>query len=147
MTVIDRPWLFKDDDGMPRFRGTAWYGDPQRVAEPTWPGPRRQKKAFEPHDGQTRALMRLYEDMYRFQESGVVVPLLEGWKWREKMESVADKQAYLEPIIDRARRAPEKVPGRVHLLAACLRGHQARCPAASICLTRRVAEFSWAISR
>lgn len=108
MTVIDRPWLFKDDDGMPRFRGTAWYGGGQRVAEPHWPGPHRRKKVFEPHDGQTRALMRLYEDMYRLQESDIVVPLLEDWKLREKMATAADKQLYLEPIMDRVRKAPDR---------------------------------------
>lgn len=122
MTVIDRPWLFKDDDGMPRFRGSAWYGDGKRVAEPAWPGPRRQEKEFEPHDRQTRALMRLYEDMYRLQESGVVVPLLEEWKWRDKMESAADKQAYLEPIMARARRAPEKHRGEFIFLLLVFEG-------------------------
>jgi hypothetical protein len=60
MTVIDRPWLFKDDDGMPRFRGTMWYGDGQPVS-PHWPGPRR-KKEFEPHDDQTKVLIRTIDE-------------------------------------------------------------------------------------
>src|SRR4051794_28823002 len=111
MTVIDRPWLFKDDDGMPRFKGAAWYGDGQRVSS-YWPGPRR-KKEFEPHDDQTRVLIRTIDELYRLPESNTVVPLLEDWKWRDKMETAAEKQRYLEPMLERVSRAPEKHRGEL----------------------------------
>ncbi|MFL5897376.1 MAG: sigma-70 family RNA polymerase sigma factor [Solirubrobacterales bacterium] len=118
MTVIDRPWLFKDDDGMPRFKGAAWYGDGQRVSS-YWPGPRRNKE-FEAHDDQTKVLIRTIDELYRLPESNTVVPLLEDWKWRDKMETAADKQRYLEPMLDRVSRAPEKHRGElIFLLLVC----------------------------
>lgn len=117
MTVIDRPWLFKDDDGSPRFR-TSWQGDPVPSA-PRWPGP-RPKQELAAHDADTERLMQTYEEMYRLQESDTVVPLLEDWKTRERMSSPAEKQAYLEPLIQRVKRAPEKNAGTmIFLLLVC----------------------------
>jgi hypothetical protein len=91
MTVIDRPWLFKDDDGLPRFRGAAWYGDAIPVASAYWPGP-RAKKEFEPHDAQTRSLMRTVDELYRLLEGNAVVPMLEETgsgvtEWRRRPRS------------------------------------------------------------
>ena len=86
MTVIDRPWLFKDDDGLPRFRGAAWYGDAVPIAQSCWPGP-RAKKEFEPHDAQTRSLMRTVDELYRLPESSAVVPMLEDCRYEGSQTS------------------------------------------------------------
>jgi hypothetical protein len=116
MPITHRPWP-SDDDGTPEMRVSKWYAKAPRVA----PSPRpRPKKEFEPHDEATKRLMRLYEDMYRLELSDTVVPLLEDWKWRDKMETAAEKQRYLEPLIARVKKAPEKKPRPVHLLAAGL---------------------------
>ncbi len=86
---------------------------------PHWPGPRR-KKEFEPHDDQTKVLIRTIDELYRLPESNTVVPLLEDWKWRDKMETAAEKQRYLEPMLARVSRAPEKHRGElIFLLLVC----------------------------
>jgi RNA polymerase sigma factor (sigma-70 family) len=117
MTVIDRPWLFRDDDGSPRFR-TSWHEE-TRAPEPRWPGP-RPKKAWQPYDAGTERLMQTYSEMYRLQESNVVVPLLEDWKWRDRMNTAAEKQRYLEPLLEQVKRAPERNAGTmIFLLLVC----------------------------
>lgn len=55
--------------------------------------------------------MRLYDDMYQLQASEKVVPLLEDWKWRDKMQTAAEKQRHFEPLLARVRKAPEKTQG------------------------------------
>lgn len=107
MTVIHRPWLYKDDE------------DDIASPPPRWPGP-RPKQALAPHDDATRRLMQTYDEMYRLEQSEVVVPLLEEWKPLDRMGSVADKQRFLEPLIQRVKRAPEKNAGRmIFLLLVC----------------------------
>lgn len=119
MPINHRPWP-SDHDGTPEMRVTKWLGEGPRVASPS-PRPRR-RKTFEPHDDATKRLMRLYEDMYQLQESDTVVPLLEDWKWREKMETAAEKQRYLEPLIERVRKAPEKNRGQFVFLLLVFEG-------------------------
>jgi hypothetical protein len=63
MTVIDRPWLYRDDDGFPRFR-TSWHDEAPGKA-PRWPGPLRKEKQFEPHDAETRKLIERYRSPVR----------------------------------------------------------------------------------
>ena len=77
---------------------------------PHWPGPRR-KKEFEPHDDQTKVLIRTIDELYRLPESNTVVPLLEDWKWRDKMETAAEKQRYLEPMLARVSRRRRSTAG------------------------------------
>jgi RNA polymerase sigma factor (sigma-70 family) len=118
MTVIDRPWLFKDDDGLPRFR-ISWHEETRPAQEPRWPGP-RAKKVPQAHDDQTKRLISTYREMYRLEESNVVVPLLEEWKWRDKMHTPAEKQEFLEPLLARVRRDPQAHRGEmIFLLLVC----------------------------
>lgn len=118
MPITHRPWP-SDDDGTPEMRVSKGYAKAPRVA----PSPRpRPKKEFEPHDDATKRLMRLYEDMYRLELSDTVVPLLEDWKWRDKMETAAEKQRYLEPLIARVKKAPEKNRGQFIFLLLVFEG-------------------------
>lgn len=61
MTVIDRPWLCRDDDERPRFK-TSWHGE-TRPASARWPGP-LPKRQFEAHDPTTRKLIEQYQALY-----------------------------------------------------------------------------------
>ena len=95
MTVIDRPWLYRDDDGKPRFK-TSWH-DEWQFSGPRWPGPKR-KDPFEPHDAQTRKLIERHEELYRLEYGEVVAPLLDEWQWRDRMNTAQEKQGYREPL-------------------------------------------------
>lgn len=106
MPIKHQPWP-SDHDGTPEMRLPKWYGSSSPRLATSGRGPHR-KKAWEPHDDETKRLMRLYDDMYQLQASEKVVPLLEDWKWRDKMETAAEKQRYLEPMLARVRKAPEK---------------------------------------
>jgi DNA-directed RNA polymerase specialized sigma24 family protein len=111
MPIKHRPWE-SDDDGTPEMRTAKWYGSAPRPT-PTarsWPPPRRPK-ATEIYDAETKRLIRLYDDMYRLQRSEKVVPLLEDWKLRDRMETAAEKQRYLEPMLARVRKDPDKNQG------------------------------------
>jgi RNA polymerase sigma factor (sigma-70 family) len=117
MTVIDRPWLFRDDDGRPRFK-TAWREE-MRPRGPRWPGPLPSKE-FEAHDPATRKLIEQYSALYRLQHGEVIAPLLDSWKWMDKMASVAEKQRFLEPLLLKVKREPERSEATlVFLLLVC----------------------------
>ena len=132
MTVIDRPWLFRDDDGVPRFK-TTWLDQNSRRSS-YWPGP-RERKEFEAHDAQTRVLMKRFESLYGLVHGEVVVPLIEEWQWLDHMGSTQEKQRYLEPLIERVRRSPDKNPGLVVFLLLVCEG--TRVGAASQLLSAR----------
>jgi RNA polymerase sigma factor (sigma-70 family) len=119
MPIKHRPWQ-SDDDGTPEMRVAKWYGPALRSASPA-PVAQR-KKAPGPNDAETKRLMRLYDEMYRLAHSEKVVPLLEEWKWRDKMETAAEKQHYLEPLLERVRRAPEKNQGEFVFLLLVFEG-------------------------
>ena len=123
MPIKHHPWA-SDDDGTPEMRVAKWFGAAPRSVEspaPPWRPPKR-KKVWEPHDDETRRMIRLYNDMYRLQHSEKVVPLLEDWKWRDKMETAAEKQRYLEPLLGRVRKAPEKNQGEFVFLLLVFEG-------------------------
>jgi len=65
-------------------------------------------KAFEPHDAQTRALIRRFAELERLPHGNRVSRLLSDWQWMDKMEGAAEKQRYLEPLIDTARCHPQE---------------------------------------
>lgn len=104
MTVIDRPWLFRDDDGRPRFR-TSWHEESEANGSQRWHGP-VQRKAFQPHDRQTLALIQRHDELRRLRHGDAIGPLLEEWKWRDGMHTPAQKQRFLEPLIQRTKRDP-----------------------------------------
>lgn len=117
MTVIDRPWLYRDDDGSPRFK-TSWHEE-DRPAGPRWPGPAK-KKQFEPHDAQTLKLIERFDELQRMDHGDKVAPLIEEWQWLDHMGGPAEKQRFLEPLIERVRRAPDKNEATaIFLLLVC----------------------------
>lgn len=122
MPIKHRPWA-SDDDGTPEMRVAKWYGSAPRPAlsPPPWQPPRRPK-ATEIYDVETKRLVRLYDEMYRLQYSEKVVPLLEDWKLRDRMETAAEKQLYLEPMLARVRKAPERHQGEFIFLLLVFEG-------------------------
>lgn len=64
------------------------------------------EREFEPHDAQTKALIRQYEAMSRFAHSETVIVRLEDWRWLDTMAGPDDKQAFLEPLIAAVHRDP-----------------------------------------
>jgi RNA polymerase sigma factor (sigma-70 family) len=117
MTVIDRPWLHRDDDGLPRFK-TSWHEE-DRGAQPQWPGPAKRKR-FEPHDAQTTRLIERLGELERLEHGEQVAPLIEHWQWLDRMAAPGEKQQFLEPLIEQVRRAPKKNEGLgIFLLLVC----------------------------
>lgn len=110
MPIKHRPWE-SDDDGTPEMRTAKWYGRARRVRSGQPLQSPRRPKATEIYDVETKRLMRLYDEMYRLQQADKVVPLLEDWKWRDRMETAAEKQRYLEPMLARVRKDPERHQG------------------------------------
>lgn len=116
MTVIDRPWLYRDHDGSPRFK-TSWHEE--SAPGPRWPGPAK-KKEFEPHDAQTLKLIERFDELARLEHGEKVASLIEEWQWLDHMGGAAEKQKFLEPLIERARRDPEKHEATaIFLLLVC----------------------------
>lgn len=64
-------------------------------------------KPFEPHDAQTRALMRRFAELERLPHGHRINELLSKWQWMDKMEGPAEKQRFLGPLIEAVRRDPE----------------------------------------
>jgi DNA-directed RNA polymerase specialized sigma24 family protein len=65
-----------------------------------------RRKAFEPYDAQTRALIRRTVELQHLPHGERVAGLLDEWQWIDKMKDAAEKQRFLEPRIDAARRDP-----------------------------------------
>jgi hypothetical protein len=107
---------------MPNFDGTVdnrWRPDPEssrrRVQEEEAHARTQSRElsfvparrpAFEAHDAQTMALIRRFEQLERLPHGPRASELLSEWTWKDKMECAAQKQRFLEPIIDAARREP-----------------------------------------
>ncbi len=65
-----------------------------------------RRKAFEPHDAQTVALIRRLAELERLPHGEPVSKLLEQWQWLEAMKAPEEKQRWLEPLIASVRRDP-----------------------------------------
>jgi DNA-directed RNA polymerase specialized sigma24 family protein len=65
-----------------------------------------RRKAFEPHDAQTRALIRRMEELAKLPHGELVSEMLEKWSWMDKMSAPEEKQRFLEPLIESVRRDP-----------------------------------------
>jgi DNA-directed RNA polymerase specialized sigma24 family protein len=65
-----------------------------------------RRKAFEPHDAQTRALIRRLQELERLPHGEEVSALLDKWQWVDRMNTAEQKQRFLEPMIQAARRDP-----------------------------------------
>jgi DNA-directed RNA polymerase specialized sigma24 family protein len=72
-----------------------------------------RRKQFEPHDAQTRVLIRRMQELERLPHGERVSELLEEWHWIDRMNTAEQKQRFLEPIIETVRRDPD---GNEHLL-------------------------------
>lgn len=68
--------------------------------------PARYAPKCEPHDPQTRALIAEHKRLEELRHGAAVVGRLDEWRWMDAMRSPAEKQAYLEPLIDAVRRDP-----------------------------------------
>ena len=88
-------WRFRhEDDGIERITAT----------EAAWPGP-IARKPLPPHDEQTAALRRQWEELYKLAAGERVVPLLIEWQWLDRMASPAAKQEFLEPLLLKLKRS------------------------------------------
>lgn len=70
------------------------------------PVPGAYRRTFEAHDAQTRALIRRLADLEALPHGHRVSDLVSEWQWRDKMHAAAEKQRYLEPMIETVRRDP-----------------------------------------
>ena len=68
--------------------------------------PNNRRRAFEPHDAQTKALIAQQERLYRLPHGPSLVERLSYWRYMDRMRSPAEKQRYLEPLIEAVRRDP-----------------------------------------
>jgi DNA-directed RNA polymerase specialized sigma24 family protein len=65
-----------------------------------------RRRAFEPHDAQTVALIRRLAELERLPHGESITKLLEYWQWLEAMKAPEEKQRWLEPLIAAVRRDP-----------------------------------------
>lgn len=65
-----------------------------------------RRKEFRPHDDQTAALIRRSIELERLPHGQAVKELIEKWTWIDRMQAAEQKQRFLEPLIERVRRAP-----------------------------------------
>ena len=65
-----------------------------------------RRKEFRPHDDQTAALIRRSIELERLPHGQAVKELIEKWTWIDRMQAAEQKQRFLEPVIERVRRAP-----------------------------------------
>ena len=65
-------------------------------------------KSFEPHDAQTKALIRRVVELERLRHGERIGQLLEEWRWIDKMKDPCEKQRFLEPRIEAVRRDPAR---------------------------------------
>jgi len=65
-----------------------------------------RRKGFEPHDAQTRALIRRLGELERLPHGAAIGEMLSDWNWMERMRGADEKQQFLEPVIETVRREP-----------------------------------------
>ena len=68
--------------------------------------PAQSTPKFEAHDPQTRVLIAEHKRLEELRHGSSVIGRLDAWKWMDAMRGPAEKQAYLEPLIDAVRRDP-----------------------------------------
>lgn len=84
------------------------------------PGGVPYKRAFPKHDAQTTVLIRQYAELSRFPHGETVVDRLDKWSWLDTMADPAEKQRFLEPLIDAIKKDPvEHEDKLVFLLIVC----------------------------
>lgn len=65
-----------------------------------------RRRAFEPHDAQTTALIRRLRELEQLPHGGEVAQMLSHWRWMDQMRSPDEKQRFLERHIAAVRRDP-----------------------------------------
>ena len=80
----------------------------------------RASRSEEPHDARTRRMIEQYDEIYKNAHAEVVVPLIDEWSWLERMGDQQQKQAMLEPLIQRWQRAPRTHEGELVFLLLVL---------------------------
>src|SRR5688572_12571172 len=68
--------------------------------------PNNRRKAFEPYDAQTRALIAQQDRLYRLPHGINLIERLSHWRYMDKMRGPEEKQRYIEPLIEAVRRDP-----------------------------------------
>ena len=117
MTVIDRPWLFRDDDGRRAF-GPRGMRNRDRT-DPSG-GMARSSARYSSRTIARRSRSYSASRRWRFRHGEAVGPLLEEWRWRDSMHGPAEKQRFLELLIQRAKRDPDANEGvLIFLLLVC----------------------------
>jgi DNA-directed RNA polymerase specialized sigma24 family protein len=107
-----------------------------------------RRKAFEPHDAQTQALIRRLAELERLPHGEPVSKLLEHWHYLDAMKSPEEKQRWLEPMIATVRREPAKSEHLVIFLMLVFepvrRSVGKAFQDASVGLTPQQRDLSWA---
>lgn len=80
----------------------------------------RALRQEEPHDASTRKMIEQYDKVWQLAEADTVVPLIERWWWLERMGSPEEKQALIEPLIQRVQRSPEDHQGELIFILLAL---------------------------
>lgn len=75
-----------------------------------------RRRAFEPHDAQTTALIRRFGELERLQHGSEVAEMLSRWTWLDKMHGPQDKQRFLETHIAAVQRDPARNEHRLIFL-------------------------------
>lgn len=105
---------FKDNRYRPGLESSA-----RRVREdefdrdtpkPVWSNelsfvPQRRRK-YEPHDAQTKALIRTHQQLEQLRHGPRLIAMLDEWNWIDRMRPLKEKQEHLEKMILAARRDP-----------------------------------------
>lgn len=68
--------------------------------------PAQRRAKFEAHDAQTLALISEHKRLEALRHGPAIAKRLDEWKWIDTMHDAAQKQAYLEPLIDTVQRDP-----------------------------------------
>ena len=68
--------------------------------------PNNRRKAFEPYDAQTRALIAQQDRLNRLPHGTSLIERLSHWHYMDKMRGPEEKQRYVEPLIEVVRRDP-----------------------------------------
>lgn len=86
---------------------------------PLWRGQTYTKK-FSPHDEQTRTLIQQYKELERLPGGDVVAPLMDEWRYLDRMASPAQKQEFLEPFLTKVASDPKRFRAElIFLMLVC----------------------------
>lgn len=68
----------------------------------------RAERVADAHDEPTRRMIEQWSELYHLAAADTIVPLIERWRWLERMGSAEQKQQLLESLIQSVQRDPER---------------------------------------